>query len=204
MPVMSAVERSFCRSGPWGAIARRVILPWALQGVRPHGHLLELGGGSGAMAEGIAKTFPGVPITMVDLDPAMVKAARARLSGEGRVAVSVGDVTDLPFEDATFEVVVSFLMLHHVIDWREALHEATRVLRPGGAIVGYDLAKTRLAELIHVVDRSPHELIRRRELREALERAGLVDVQVRSALGGQCFRFTARKADKSEALPLRT
>ena len=145
------------------------------------------------MAEGAIRTCPDVQVTMVDLDPAMVEAARGRLSGERNVAVSVANVTDLPFEDATFDIVASYLMLHHVLDWRQALREAARVLRPGGTLVGYDLAKTRLAELTHVLDRSPHELIRRRELRPALAEAGLIDVQVRSALGGQVVRFTARK-----------
>jgi hypothetical protein len=60
MPAMSTVERSFCRHRLWGGFARKAVLPWALQGVRPAGELLELGSGSGAMAAGTGQAFPEV------------------------------------------------------------------------------------------------------------------------------------------------
>ena len=50
MPTMSKVESGFCRSVPWRPLAGRVILPWALQGRPLTGDVLEIGGGSGAMA----------------------------------------------------------------------------------------------------------------------------------------------------------
>jgi len=81
MPSMSAVERSFCRNPLWGGFARKVVLPWALQGVRPAGELLELGSGSGAMAAGTSQTFPDLRVVVADIDPAMVRAARQRLRG---------------------------------------------------------------------------------------------------------------------------
>jgi len=52
-----------------------------LQGISLHGDLLELGSGSGAMAEQTARTFPDLRLTVTDIDPAMVKAAGRRLSG---------------------------------------------------------------------------------------------------------------------------
>ena len=58
MPVMSALEGAFCRSAPWRALARRTVLPWALGGEHLTGDVLEIGGGSGAMADGIAQLFP--------------------------------------------------------------------------------------------------------------------------------------------------
>ncbi|MEX5265258.1 hypothetical protein RF640_14660 [Kocuria sp. CPCC 205231] len=53
MPRMSVLEASFCRSAPWGLVARRMV-PWATQGFPVTGDVLEIGGGSGAMAEAIA------------------------------------------------------------------------------------------------------------------------------------------------------
>ncbi|MEO7943508.1 MAG: class I SAM-dependent methyltransferase [Marmoricola sp.] len=198
MPSMSVIEQGFCRSAPWRGFARRVILPWALHGLEPQGELLELGAGSGAMADGTARTFPDLQLTVTDIDPAMVAAARKHLSARPNVRVERADVTDLPFADSSFEVVTSYLMLHHVVEWRRALSEASRVLRPGGVFVGYDLAKTRLATLIHVADRSPYRLIARHEIRPALVDAGLQDVHIRRALGGHVVQFTARKSEKSE------
>lgn len=79
MPVMSGVESAFCRSAPWRSFARGRVLPWALDGLRLCGDVLEIGGGSGAMADGVARTFPAVRLTVTDVDEAMVAGARACL-----------------------------------------------------------------------------------------------------------------------------
>lgn len=79
MPVMSAIEGAFCRSGPWRSFARRSVLPWALDGHRLAGDVLEIGGGSGAMAAGVARDYPDVRLTVTDVDEAMVASARERL-----------------------------------------------------------------------------------------------------------------------------
>jgi len=195
MPSMSAVERSFCRNPLWAGFARKAVLPWALQGVSPVGELLELGSGSGAMAAGTAQTFPDLKLMVTDIDPAMVTAASQRLRGHPQITVAEADVTDLPFEDGRFDVVASYLMLHHVIEWQQALAEAVRVLKPGGTFVGYDLVRTRVAEWIHIVDRSPYRLINYDEFAPALAAAGFHQVRVTRALGAQVTRFVAHRPD---------
>src|SRR5918999_810087 len=140
MPTMSKVEQAFCRGTPWRVVTQRVVLPWALQGVRPRGHVLEIGGGGGAMAAALLADFDDVRLTVTDVDPSMVGVARRRLALHGdRVRVEEADATALPFADGTFDGVLSFIMLHHVLAWERALAEAVRVLRPGGALIGYDL-----------------------------------------------------------------
>ena len=193
MPVMSVVEQAFCRSAPWTLFTSRVVLPWALQGLRPHGHLLELGAGSGGMAAATANRFPDLRITATDIDLAMVEAATNRLHGRAAICVERADVTQLRYADGSFDVVASYLMLHHVIDWPQALDEVSRVLRPGGVLVGYDLTDTRLARWLHWADRSPHRLVSAHELEPALARTGLHSVTVRRGLGGHVVRFTASR-----------
>lgn len=193
MPSMSAVERSFCRSAAWRTFTRGVVLPWALQGVTLHGDLLELGSGTGAMAEGTSQVFPDLRLTVTDIDPAMVVAARRRLGQIAHISVKEADVTGLPFAAASFDFVATYLMLHHVIDWPKAISEAARVLRPGGTLLGYDLTDTRLAEWIHVADRSPHRLLEPHELEPAFSRAGLDDINVHQSFGGHVVRFLAHK-----------
>ena len=157
MGVMSGVEAAFCRSAPWRGFARRVVLPWATDGTDVTGSYLEIGGGSGAMAEALLRRHPAVRLTVTDVDPSMVAAIRARLDVYGdRVQVALADVLDLPYGDGNFDGAVSFLMLHHVIDWPEALAEVRRVLRPGGTFLGYDLTHAPIATAIHRLDRSPH------------------------------------------------
>jgi ubiquinone/menaquinone biosynthesis C-methylase UbiE len=99
-----------------------------------HGDVLEIGCGSGAMAGEMLRRFPAVRVTATDYDRSMVCAAVERLTPFGnRAAVLRADATALPFRDETFDGVVTFIMLHHVIDWEGALREAARVLRPGGS-----------------------------------------------------------------------
>jgi ubiquinone/menaquinone biosynthesis C-methylase UbiE len=193
VPVMSVVEQMFCRSAPWRAFACRTVLPWALSGTPLTGDVLELGAGSGAMAEGFVRSHPQVRLTATDVDPAMVRAARHRLAGLDGVTVKHADVTALPFDDGSFDAVTSYLMLHHVIDWPAALEEAARVLRPGGVLVGYDFTDTAFARLIHRADRSPHRILAADELREGLNKAGFGDVAVRTSHRRHLMRFHARR-----------
>lgn len=197
MPVMSAIEGAFCRSGPWRLFARRSVLPWALDGHPLIGDVLEIGGGSGAMAAGVARTYPDVRLTVTDVDQAMVAAARERLNRFANVEVAHADVTELPFEAGRFDAVTSYLMLHHVIEWVDALAEVARVLRPGGALNGYDLTDTRLARAIHRADGSPHRIIAPDELADGLTVAGFTEISIHPSWRGHLMRFHAQRPDLS-------
>lgn len=190
MPLMSPIEGTFCRTHLWNVIAAKRMLPWALGGEPPIGKVLEIGGGAGAMAEATLADFD-VEMTITDLDPRMVAAARERL-GE-RVIAEVADVTALPYDVGTYDTVASYLMLHHVIDWPGAVTEAARVLKPGGTFRGYDLTDTAAARWFHRVDRSPFLMVAPADLRHRLEAAGFRDVRIEQAAAGHLMRFAARR-----------
>lgn len=195
MPEMSRRERTFCQSAPWRAFTSRVVLPWALQGFEPRGEVLEIGCGSGAMAARLLAEFPDLRMTATDFDPAMVEVAAARLAPFGdRATVERADATALAYGDDHFDGVVSFIMLHHVIDWEPALSEVTRVLRPGGCFVGYDIAASAPARFLHAVQRETHRMVSRGELQRGLRGLAFDDVRLRRAAGGLLMRFRARKA----------
>lgn len=193
MPVMSAVESAFCRSAPWRSFARQRVLPWTLDGLTLWGDVLEIGGGIGAMADGVAERFPDVRLTVTDVDEAMVAGARIRLAKHENVVAERADVTALPYAAGRFDVVTSYLMLHHVIRWLDALSEAARVLRPGGMFVGYDLTNTGAARFVHRVDGSAHRIISPEELRAGLAGAGFTDIAVTVAARTHLMRFRATK-----------
>ena len=197
MPKMSIVESAFCRSGPWQVIAKRVV-PWATQGFPLSGDVLELGGGGGAMAAALVGDHPSIQLTTTDFDPAMVSAARERTGEHPRITARQADATQLPFTDQSFDATLSFLMLHHVVDWEEAVHEVARVLRPGGQFLGYDLAASRIATWVHVADRSPYRLIGRDEFTPVLRDAGLEPISIEFSFGSRLFRFVARKPDSAD------
>jgi ubiquinone/menaquinone biosynthesis C-methylase UbiE len=194
MPTMSTFEQAFCRSGPWGAFARRVVLPWALQGLRPRGELLEIGAGSGAMAAELLAAYPDVRMTVTDYDEAMVAAAERLLAPAGeRATLGRADATALPFVAGRFDAVLSVLMLHHVVVWEQALAEAVRVLRPGGLIVVADLLANAPLRLLHQAEGADFRLLTLRELRSALTLLPLDEVTVRPGVARFTIRFTARK-----------
>jgi ubiquinone/menaquinone biosynthesis C-methylase UbiE len=195
MPSMSRFESAFCRGAGWRAFASRVVLPWAMQGEPLDGDVLEIGAGCGAMAARLLAARPGLRMTVIDYDEAMVAAAHARLAPRAeRASVRRADATDLPFPDDTFDAVLSFIMLHHVIDWEAAVTEAIRVLRPGGVLVGYDLVASRPARWLHQAESARHRLMAPGELRHWLAGLPVEVVRVRPALAGLMVRFTARKA----------
>jgi ubiquinone/menaquinone biosynthesis C-methylase UbiE len=195
VPTMSRRQLAFCRSAPWRAVARRVVLPWALQGVRPEGAMLEIGAGSGAMAAELASTYPEVRLTVTDIDEAMVQTASTLLRPFGGwVRVCGADAPSLPFPDGSFDAVLSWVMLHHTVQWEQVLAEALRVLRPGGRLVGYDLLSSAPLRLVHRTDGASVRLVHLPELREELRRLPTDHTVLSPSLGGFVVRFNLQKS----------
>jgi SAM-dependent methyltransferase len=108
----------------------------------PNAEVLEVGSGPGRLAVRLAELAPHVRVTGVDITPEMVERANALAAQTGvadRATFRVGDVASLPLADASFDVVVSTLSLHHWQNPAGGLAEIYRVLRPGGVARIYDL-----------------------------------------------------------------
>lgn len=195
MPAMSRFEAAFCRSAPWRALTRRVVLPWALQGFRPVGTVLEIGAGSGAMAAGLLSAYLHITMTVTDVDPQMVTTAAGRLAPFGdRVTARQASATALPFDSGSFDVALSWIMLHHTVGWEKALAEAVRVVRPGGHVIGYDLLSTLPLRLLHQAEGAPFRMMRLPELRTVLHGLPIDQAVLTPSLAGAAVRFALRKA----------
>jgi SAM-dependent methyltransferase len=114
---------------PYNALYERPamleLLP-PLDGLR----VLDAGCGSGIYGELLADR--GARVTGIDESAGMLEHARRRLAGRD-VELRVADLrTPLPFADASFDGIVSALVLHYLRDWTLTLAEFRRVLRPGG------------------------------------------------------------------------
>jgi SAM-dependent methyltransferase len=111
--------------------------------VAPAGaRVLEVGCGPGHLSIRLAREH-GLDVTGLDLDPAMIRRARANAdragSGdEGRLSILVGDVASLAFPDGSFDLVVSTFSMHHWADPAAGLAEVGRVLRPGARALVWD------------------------------------------------------------------
>jgi ubiquinone/menaquinone biosynthesis C-methylase UbiE len=190
MPAMSRFERAYCCSTIWRSSSSAIARELCAQGLGRD--VLEIGAGSGSVAQRLLSDAPELAWTAIDIDPHMTQAAATRLRGFAGASVQTADATAMPFPDDSFDSVVSCLMLHHIIDWEGAVAEAARVLRPGGIFVGYDLVRTALASLFHRLDGSPHRLVVPDEFRAECARHGLT-ASLESRLLGHVMRFVARK-----------
>ena len=115
-------------------------------------HILDLGGGTGALSSAVLAGLPSSRVTVLDVDADMLAEARRRLAGFGdRASFQQASFLDpLPGADA----VVASLALHHVHDLesKTALYRAIRdALSPGGLLLNLDAAVsdgTRLSGLV--------------------------------------------------------
>ncbi|MDQ1402483.1 MAG: hypothetical protein QOG03_799 [Actinomycetota bacterium] len=194
MPKMSRFQAAFCRSRPWRALAGNGVLPWSLQGFEPHGDVLEIGAGSGAMAAQVLARYAQASMTVTDFDHEMVDAASARLAEFGdRARVRQADATALPFADGSFDAVLSWVMFHHTVEWEKALAECVRVLRPGGHLVGYDLLTTAPFRLLHHGHADQLRMMSVPEFRAVARALPVDEAIITPGLAGLVVRFQLRK-----------
>jgi ubiquinone/menaquinone biosynthesis C-methylase UbiE len=102
----------------------------------PYGRALEIGCGTGFFLLNLRQAGVLDEAHVSDLSPGMVQAAIRNgtalgLDVDGRVA----DAESIPYDDATFDLVVGHAVLHHIPDVDLALREVLRVLKPGGRFV---------------------------------------------------------------------
>ena len=102
------------------------------------GKLLEVPVGTGVLTLPVYRALPDADITCLDYSPEMMERARrrARRQGLANVRFQQGDVGALPFEDDSFDVVLSLNGFHAFPDKEAAYRETFRVLRPGGVFLG--------------------------------------------------------------------
>jgi ubiquinone/menaquinone biosynthesis C-methylase UbiE len=123
----------------WGADMRRIFADVARLADSPAGtSVLDIPCGGGFALRGLR---PGLPVRYVaaDISPYMVKRAREearRLQAPDGIEFVEADVTALQFDDASFDLCVTYNGLHCLPDPRAALIELTRVLRPDGTLRG--------------------------------------------------------------------
>ena len=102
--------------------------------------VLDVGTGPGVLLRELARRRADLQVTGVDLSADMIAAASRNLAPFGeRANAVVGDVTDLPFPDDSFDLITTSLSLHHWEHVDAAAPELARVLRRGGRVVVYDL-----------------------------------------------------------------
>ncbi len=188
---MNRIHNLLCSSSWWARVARDELVPFGVDGVELGDDVLEIGPGFGATTRVLAERVPH--LSVLELDPGYCERLRNEL-GNGRVTVTQGDATALPYPDGRFSAVLCFTMLHHiptVAQQDQAFAEVARVLRPGGTFAGTDsIGVGWLFKAIHI--REILNLVDPDGLPARLEQAGLVVSEV--GRGSRSFRWRATRA----------
>jgi demethylmenaquinone methyltransferase/2-methoxy-6-polyprenyl-1,4-benzoquinol methylase len=183
-------------------------------GVVPGDRVLDLGCGTGDLARLLVDR---ATVVGADLSHRMLLAARAKVGPAMRLVEA--SAFRLPFNDATFDAVVSAFVLRNLDDLSRAFEELARVLRPGGRVALLDITEPRSAilrplfrlyfslaapalgaavgraEAYRYLARSVGQVPAADRVCELLERAGLSRAAARPLSGGVVTLFVATRAE---------
>lgn len=100
--------------------------------ISPGDQILELGCGTGSMwRESLHLLIGNAMLTLTDFSEGMLETAKRNVTSEN-VRFQQVDIQNIPYPDASFDVVIANMMLYHVPDLHKGLAEVRRVLKPGG------------------------------------------------------------------------
>lgn len=99
--------------------------------------VLDIGCGWGRIPIGLIKRFPKLEISGIDISEEAILRAPAVIekeTGVSNIDVQVGSAEELPFDDCTFDSVVSTRVFQYISDSQKAMREIWRVLKPHGRV----------------------------------------------------------------------
>jgi ubiquinone/menaquinone biosynthesis C-methylase UbiE len=154
-------------------------------------NVLDLGTGTGFLANMTAKL--GFPTIGVDISKDMLKyAVEHAKTGNSDAAFMEGSVLALPFSNNTIDFIINSRLIWTLVEPDLAIREWLRIIKPGGKImcfnrmkegVGLNIGKVNIYEDEEVDSKLAIKAARMEELKDLLERNGLVEVEIRKLPG---------------------
>ena len=182
--LMNAVEYWAMNNPIRGTIQRRLEAPRLQQLCQGRADtVLEIGCGQGLGAAIIRSVFRPREYCGIDLDPKMIRRARKKQRDLSGAEFLQADAAQLPFTDNHYDLVVDFGIIHHIPNWRDALAEIHRVLKPQGEFFFEELPvetwERGIGKPLRKVLKHPYDdMFRQLEFVRELESLGF-DVEVR-------------------------
>jgi ubiquinone/menaquinone biosynthesis C-methylase UbiE len=123
-------------NNPIRSLIQKYLINWSKQAmaISAQASILEIGCGRGEGARRLFEEFRPAVLHAMDVDLQMIRQALKRLSElhKTKICLYLGDAMQLPYRNEVFDAVFGFGVIHHIPDWRGALTEISRVLKPGG------------------------------------------------------------------------
>jgi ubiquinone/menaquinone biosynthesis C-methylase UbiE len=119
----------------------------------PGEKVLDVGCGTGTLALALKSSVGTGEVHGIDASPEMIQVAKEKAKAGSDIDFQVALIEAIPFPDASFDLVTSSLMLHHLPDdlKRTGLDEIRRVLKPGGRFMAMDFAAHSHSPLGHLL-----------------------------------------------------
>lgn len=143
---------------------------------------LDVGCGNGVAPIHLAKKYH-LDVTGIDVDPEQIRLAEEHSQSLANAHFLAIDGTQLPFEDGEFDIVFTNKVTHHIPNWKDALAEMVRVLKPNGYLIYADLVYPGwLAAIGQLVAKNRAEFPTRAGLEALVEQQHLARIHLSKSL----------------------
>lgn len=141
-------------------------------------HVLDAACGTGRLTAMMREKLPNIRATGMDLSADMLAVARERLPENETTSWRIASAEELPFENATFDVVTCANAFHLIPGQEKTMREMVRVLKPGGKMCIVDWCREypqvlAMSAASRIFGKQYRTILTREELRALMERAGL-------------------------------
>lgn len=168
-------------SGKWMRKVAKSFVTVAKKWGITKGKILDIGTGPGSLAIEFAKKIPGVEVIGLDLSDVVLMLAKEKVQKtdvSSRVSFERGDAENIPFEDDTFDLVISSNTLHLVKKPIKMFDEIQRVLKPKGRFFMSDFRRSLLGIFTEHIRASYSS----KEIKDLLSRSKLQNWEINDSL----------------------
>ncbi len=160
--------------------------------LQPDDRVLELGFGAGKAIELVAAQTPHGHVSGIDISQEMVRSANRRNTHAieaGRVTLHHGDLTNLPFQDNSFDKIFTIQTLYFWPDPPRALAEIFRVLKPAATLIV--TLSTGTVDTTETTGLEHYELLLQEQILPCMHRLGFIQARIQQGPPSRQFKTTA-------------